>query len=913
MVYLNPANQSSDCEIERQPALPPSLPIPPPDKPPEPASRLGLKAKIMLMAIALSVIPVMVIGAIAYQVTATHVTRQVKLTQQAHTNQLATMLEDYIVSRKNEVTSFASSTIFTNPNVIERVTVSQKKAALNAFQNQNKFYDNIAYLDLQGNPLFQSQSEFPLVNNLSNRPYIQKAIAIKQAVMNEISISPLSGELQMEFAVPVKNGWTDEVIGVMYFRIPGEQIESIFGQLTTENEQWLLINTQNTVVASAVENLVNQPLAKYYPELQAAHATKQMATVSGDNPQSTGTEQLIDYTPVKVGTTNPQLNLGTAIAIDKDTALASLQPLRWIFLGGTMGTALLVSSIAGLLANRLLQPLSTLNAAVERWKQGKLDTRVKLKGQDELSVLGARLDEMAEQLDLAVQEKKDLTQSAELIANISQARSTRELQLPLGLFLAKVRHKIITDRVIFCQFDRQWGGKIIAESVALNFPRTLGVQLDNFCFDPEELQKFQGGGIQAFSALKHANLNEYHLQQLKLYQVKAGLILPVVLDRQATDESELVGLLIVHQCDRHRVWKQSDIDYLQQITAQLATVLSAYYYQRHENHHKIDFKKNVAQVASSIEQMTHGNLSINLDNLGQGSELVKSVNTMVKSVRQTLIQVKTPATKINTQLSANKQDLAKLQDNLWQQANQLKLTFILIEQILNSTAEVSSQAELASEAISSVVSNVESEQANFAQAVTFMSELKVYLRNNTEKVNHLNSASQKMTRVIDSIRKINLRASLLASKLGKRIPQLGETMFGLQEEIESIQQSIAATKELEGLVRSIDSEISGVLQDYANSSSILQQEKDIVANASKNLEQILQISKTAQRHLFSLAHTANTQIKTALSVSNLKSELNQTSQSIYALSDRTVNSLEKTALTAKDLKNVLDFLKLDRA
>ncbi|NJO96695.1 MAG: hypothetical protein HC764_12255 [Pleurocapsa sp. CRU_1_2] len=97
------------------------------------------------------------------------------------------------------------------------------------------------------------------------------------------------------------------------------------------------------------------------------------------------------------------------------------------------------------------------------------------------------------------------------------------------------------------------------------------------------------------------------------------------------------------------------------------------------------------------------------------------------------------------------------------------------------------------------------------------------------------------------------------------------------------------------------------------SSSILKQEKDIVANASKNLEQILQISKTAQRHLFSVAHTANTQIKTALTVSNLKSELNQTSQSIYALSDRTVNSLEKTALTAKDLKNVLDFLKLDRA
>jgi hypothetical protein len=48
-------------------------------------------------------------------------------------------------------------------------------------------------------------------------------------------------------------------------------------------------------------------------------------------------------------------------------------------------------------------------------------------------------------------------------------------------------------------------------------------------------------------------------------------------------------------------------------------------------------------------------------------------------------------------------------------------------------------------------------------------------------------------------------------------------------------------------------------------------------------------------------------------VSNLKFELNRTAKSIHALSDRTVNSLEKTAITAKDLKNVLDFFKLESA
>jgi methyl-accepting chemotaxis protein PixJ len=915
MVYLNPASQSSDShQIERQPAIPESLLIPPLDPSPEAVAKFGLKAKIMLMAIALGVIPVMVIGAIAYQVTATYVTRQVHLTQQAHTNNLATMLEDYIASRSNEVSSFASSTIFTNPNVIERVTISQKKAALNSFKDQTKFYDNITYLDLKGNPLFQSQSAFPLLNNLSDRQYFQQAISSKQAVMNEVITSPQTGELQIEFAVPVKNGWTDEVIGVMYFRIPREQVQPVFTQQVTEDEQWHLINTENILAASAVENLVNQPIANYYPEILAAHAAQQRATMSGDNPQKPEQEQLVDYAPVKVDTINSQLNLGAAIALDKDIALASLQPLRWIFLGGTMGTTLLVSSIAGLLANRLLQPISTLTAAVERWKQGKLNTRVKLKGQDELAILGARLDEMVEQLNTTVQRQKNQAKTAELIANISQARSTRELQMPLGFFLAKVRQTIETDRVFFCQFDRQWQGTVIAESVALDFPLILGIKFDRSHFAQEEIKRYQNGGIQAFADIDRADLNQAHLQQLKHYGVKAGLILPVILDRQTAGEAEkLVGLLIVHQCYSNRVWQQSDVDYLQQITYQLATVLNAYYAQRHENCQKFDYQQDVAQAASCIEQMSQGNLAIDLSDLGQRSDLAKSLDAFVSNTRHTLAQVKAPATEINSQLTINKQDLANLQENLRQQTDHLKLTFTSIEQILNSTTEASLHAELASEAVSSVVKNIKLEQANFVQAVTFMAELKAYLQNNTDKVNQLNSASQKMTRVIDSIRKINLRASLLASKLRKRIPQLGNSVFGLQEEIESIQQSIAATQELEGLVAAIDSEISGVLQDYANSSNILEQEKDIVANTSKNLEQIVQISQTAQRHLFSLAHTADTQLQTAQTVSNLKFELNKTAKSIYALSDRTVNSLEKTAITAKDLKNVLDFFKLERA
>ena len=224
--------------------------------------------------------------------------------------------------------------------------------------------------------------------------------------------------------------------------------------------------------------------------------------------------------------------------------------------------------------------------------------------------------------------------------------------------------------------------------------------------------------------------------------------------------------------------------------------------------------------------------------------------------------------------------------------------------------KASSQAETASQTVNSVIVDLESEKTNFNHAIAFMSQLQTSLHYNTERVKNLSSASQKMTKVIGSIRKINLRASLLASKLSKRIPQLDESAFGLKEEIKSIQQSIAATKELEQVVRNIESEISQVLRNYQADENQLEQENYLVASASKNLEQIVKITKNAQQQLFSLANMTHLQSQTDRKIGSLKYELEVTSTSITILSDRALISLEETALTAKDLSNVVEFFKL---
>ena len=917
MTSQNPTTSSSTLNktVNKPKALPPASSPPPQKQPVKQSPEFSLRAKTMLVAIAIGVIPVAVIGEIAYKVTESHVKRQINQTELHRTRHLAQTLEEYIKSRTREAETLAGSPIFTNPNVINTITLNQKQLALDTFQDQTGVYDSIVYLDLQGNPLFQSNSKFPLRRNYSDRPYFQQAIARKQITMNELGISPLTGEPRMEFAVPVKNAWTDEVIGVICFRIPSDNIRLLFTKYATKNEHWHLINTENIFFISSIENLLNQPVAKYYPQLQEAHVAKKIVTVSVHNSEILDQEQIVNYAPIKIGAINPQLNIGTAISLERDLAFAPLKPLKWIFLGGTIGTALLVGSISGFLANRIIQPLLKLTFAVDRLSQGKLDTRIELDRQDELGLLGNQINDMAKQLEITMERQKTIARTSELMAKMSQARSNRELQLPFSLFLAEIRRLIKADRLFFYQFDEQWKGIVTAESVAQDFPRLLGIEFDDPCFAKEYVRKYQRSRIHAVADLHQANLNECHIQLLEPYGIKASLVLPVILDRKTTGDSErLIGLLIANQCSSPRVWSQSDIDYLQQIAYQLEIVLRGCIYYQEDNAQKASIQRDLAQVVSGIKDIANGDLTVDLSSkVEQPNDFTQSFGTMIANMRQTIAQIKVPTQQINSDLSVSKGDLAELQDKLRQQGNQLVLIFAFIDQIVNSIAEVSSQVGSTSQTLNSVVTDIESEQANFSQAIAFMFQLESTLKDNTDKVKNLSNASQKMTRVIVSIRKINLRVSLLVNKLGKRINDAEDsTSLGLKQEIESIQQSIAATKELENVVCNIDREISEVLREYEASENRLEQENYFLDHASNNLEQIAKTTKNAQQKLLSLINTTTTQVQTTKQISYLKSELDETVESIQDLSDRTIESLDKTTITARDLENVIDFFKLDK-
>ena len=151
--------------------------------------------------------------------------------------------------------------------------------------------------------------------------------------------------------------------------------------------------------------------------------------------------------------------------------------------------------------------------------------------------------------------------------DISEGTNTSEL---LKIAVEQARKIVKLDRVIVYQFNADWNGNIVAESVATGYPRGLNALFRDPCFGQEYGEKYRQGRIKAIADIYQANLTTCHLEQLESLAVRASLVVPILQDEQ------LFGLLIGHQCEQPRQWEQSEIDLFAQLALQLGFALERF-------------------------------------------------------------------------------------------------------------------------------------------------------------------------------------------------------------------------------------------------------------------------------------------------------------------------------------------------
>jgi DNA-binding response OmpR family regulator len=135
----------------------------------------------------------------------------------------------------------------------------------------------------------------------------------------------------------------------------------------------------------------------------------------------------------------------------------------------------------------------------------------------------------------------------------------------------EVRQFINADRATIYQFNPDMSGKIVAEDIVSPWLSCLNIQVKDTCFRENLGGAYCEGRVFVANDIYAANLTDCHIKLLERFQVRANLVVPILLPN--VEQRTLWGLLILHQCSAPRVWEETDIQLLQQLSVQLAIAI----------------------------------------------------------------------------------------------------------------------------------------------------------------------------------------------------------------------------------------------------------------------------------------------------------------------------------------------------
>jgi methyl-accepting chemotaxis protein PixJ len=379
-------------------------------------SGLSLRVKATALAIALGVFPTVLVGGGAYVLEAKVLKEEVTKTHQARANEAIDKLTRFIFERYGDVQALANLPILRNSSLSASVSLKDKQKVLTEFAETYQVYDSIAVYGLDGNLIVNGGKEKAPANN-ADREYFQMALKTGKPYISQPTMSKVTNVASIFFAAPIKDSVTGKTIAVVRTRMPIKDLEKVvesFGNLKDQNN-YHFFDASGTIFMATEKEQVGHAANSDFPDgLEPLRASGKPGTWIGRDLNQQTVETLNAFSKTQAFQGMPDLKWGIAYTIETNDAFQAVNDLRnWLLLG-TAGMSVLVGLIGTYLASRAIRPLQEAAQTVEKIGQGDLDARIDVVGDDELAVLGANINKMAEDLEALIEQQKAETERVEI-------------------------------------------------------------------------------------------------------------------------------------------------------------------------------------------------------------------------------------------------------------------------------------------------------------------------------------------------------------------------------------------------------------------------------------------------------------------------------------------------------------------
>ena len=877
--------------------------------------RIGLRTKASLLAVVLGTLPVVGVGAIAYNIANQGALEKLKEIETVHVEDLQLTVDLFMQERYSDIQLLANLDIFTASN-LRNATSSQQKAEIldQMMAAYNGIYDSIALFDLSGNPIAQTSKGKKLTNHL-NRSYIQSAKVADGAILSQPLISTTSGEFSIYSASVVKDKVTRQPVGYIRARIPVSALSArldTFGEnsnkfylanesgevfLSSETGYTIPINSAGEPVdlSDAVE-LQTSTLAAIFPDIAGIVRGDYSRTVQSKN-TLTNANEIIAFSPFISGEGALDLNWSAITSVNIKLLQTAQRRLFFAIALGTLAAAGVATGLAIWVTRRFTQPILQAADAVHKIGKGDLRTRLKVIGQDEIAQLGININQMTTQLRQFNQEQQTATQQSKLLASatsITGNLDSEHNQIQLDLFVEQVRTFLHADRVVlYWLMDNIVSDK--NESGTVNQPSVFDDNIPSLVISQTEIENYLDGQLVIADDVAIADLTDTLRRRWQALQVKSGLVIPIV------SQNRLFGLLTIHHAQSLHIWTPSEINFCTQLGQQLSVLMTVQQFSALASEQKAlkeNLQKRALELMLEVDPVSQGDLTVRAqvtaDEIGT---IADSYNATISNLKKIVEQVQTATHQVTTTASHNESSVQDLSQAAKQQAQEISAALSQLDQMVISIQDVAENADQAEAIVQQTTVTVASSDEAMNRTVEGILAIRETVAATTKKVKRLGESSQKISGVVNLINEFASQTNLLALNASIEAARAGEEGRGfavVADEVRSLaQQSAEATTEIENLVAEIQAETNEVVKAMEMGTEQVVVGTQLVDETRASLNSIAQVTTDMKTLVNSINQATFSQSASSENVTKAMKDVANIAQKTLLNTDRVSTSFEE--------------------
>ncbi len=345
--------------------------------------RLGLTAKVFLTMLLVSLVPLIVLGVVAYQQAQTQIHADREQLAGTVAEGLANHVDEWVDKNLRVLQALAEMPEIQSMNRL------RQEPLLKAVHKAYPWMYLVFTVDPRG--MNVARNDDSALRDYSDRQYYKDVMAGKSMAWQTL-VGKTSKKPAVVLAVPIKRGET--TVGVM---AEAMTIDDISKRIATWRQgrtgYAFLVDEKSKVVAHPNRAFtLQQKNLSTHPLIAAANSGK------------TGLQYFTDDTSSYIGYT-AKTRYGWTLAVQQEKQEA-FAVLRQIFVFGLIlfGVTILAVFLIALVAGRAItRPINQLTDVAERISLGELDAEIQVRSKDEIGDLAGAIQRMADSIRLSIE------------------------------------------------------------------------------------------------------------------------------------------------------------------------------------------------------------------------------------------------------------------------------------------------------------------------------------------------------------------------------------------------------------------------------------------------------------------------------------------------------------------------------